>query len=319
MDGISYEVIERYFDKKLADKSENTKRTRLADLRNYDRWLRENGHDDPTEIEANDLDNYLREQKGLGYANYTIESRWETLRGMYEKLGGMMGEMPESPFEDLRRKDYVEKRKAKKDKNSRNGMVYVEPEEVKQLAENVSNPEVRNELLVRLIFQTGIRRREAANIKIEHIWPDDRGIDVFSDKTEEWRTVYYNQSLDFLMDQWLNTHRASIPAAESSPYLFISPRGQISPQRINDIIKEAAENAGIQEEMYNDMSDQTRFRITTHALRHGHGVHAIKCGIDPKSVQLHMGHEDIEQTMDYVRLVQSDVRDAYRGKWTSEV
>lgn len=319
MGEITYQVIERYFEKKLMDKSVGTKKKRLSDLRDFDLWLRENGHDDPTEIGANELDNYFREQKGKGYAPYTISARYETLRGMYEKLGGMMGEMEESPFEDLSRKDYVNKTEAKKDKKSRNGMVYVTHEQLMKLDENVPAPKERNRLMIRLMFQTGMRRGEVANLKIEHVDRERREIEVYSDKTEEWRTVYYNQSLDILIDRWLDIHRSSNPKAESSPYFFITAKGKLRENRVNRIVKRAAENAGIQDEMYTDKSGQTRYRITAHALRHGHGVHSIKCGIDPKSVQKHMGHKDIEQTMDYVRLVESDVRDSYRAKWTAEV
>lgn len=318
MDGITFGAIERYYENKLVDKSKGTKKKRLSDLRDFDLWLRENGHDDATEIEANELDNYFKQQKGEDYAPYTISGRYETLRGMYEKLGGMMGEMEESPFEDLNRKDYVNKMEAKKDKESRNGMVYVTHEQLKKLAENVPKPKVRNELMIRLMFQTGMRRSEVANLKIQHVDTESRVIEVYSDKTEEWRTVYYNQSLDLYMDQWLGAYRSSHPKAESSPYFFITPKGNLQKNRVNRIVKKAAENAGIQEEMYVDKSGQTRYRVTSHALRHGHGVHSIKCGIDPKSVQKHMGHTDIEQTMDYVRLVESDVRDSYRAKWTAE-
>jgi integrase/recombinase XerD len=318
MGEITYGAIERYFENKLMDKSDGTKKKRLSDLRDFDGWLREKGYDDPTEIGANELDNYFREQKGMGYAPHTISTRYETLRGMYEKLGGMMNEMEESPFEDLSRKDYVNKMEAKKDKESPENMVYVTRQELQKLFENVPNPKLRNKLMIRLMFQTGMRRGEVANLKIEHVNTEDREIEVYSDKTEEWRTVYYNQSLDTLIDQWLGAYRSSNPKAESSPYFFITAKGKLRDNRVNRIVKKAAENAGIQEDMYEDMSEQTRYRITAHALRHGHGVHSIKCGIDPKSVQKHMGHKDIEQTMDYVRLVESDVRDSYRAKWAAE-
>lgn len=37
-----------------------------------------------------------------------------------------------------------------------------------------------------------------------------------------------------------------------------------------------------------------RCRVTAHALRHGHGVHSLKSGIDIRTVQKHLGHAKLE-------------------------
>ena len=80
-------------------------------------------------------------------------------------------------------------------------------------------------------------------------------------------------------------------------------------------MKEAAQKAGINEVMYGDKGGGKRWKITLHALRHGHAVEAIKSGIDIRTVQKHMGHSSLEQTMKYLRLIDDDVREQYHGKF----
>ena len=119
------------------------------------------------------------------------------------------------------------------------------------------------------------------------------------------------------MDRWVDGgYRASHNRAPNSEYLFVSdytPR--LEKQRINKIVKEAAQKAGINEVMYEDKGGGKRWKITSHALRHGHAVEAIKSGIDIRTVQKHMGHSSLEQTMKYLRLIDDDVREQYHGKF----
>ncbi|PSP69869.1 hypothetical protein BRC80_10170 [Halobacteriales archaeon QH_9_66_26] len=67
--------------------------------------------------------------------------------------------------------------------------------------------------------------------------------------------------------------------------------------------------------MYEDKGGGKRWKITSHALRHGHAVASLKSDIDVRTVQEHMGHSDISMTMKYLRLIDDDVREAYHGKF----
>jgi integrase/recombinase XerD len=87
----------------------------------------------------------------------------------------------------------------------------------------------------------------------------------------------------------------------------------MAPQTVNyKIVRPAAEEAGIQEVVYTDKNGGQRYRITAHALRHGHGVHALKSGIDVRTVQKHLDHAKLEMTMRYLQLIDSDVKEGYR-------
>lgn len=180
-------------------------------------------------------------------------------------------------------------------------------------------PKLRNKLLIRLMFQTGVRTNEVPRIRLDGIEREERSIEIYSEKTGETRTVFYQPSLDFLLDEWLDGgYRRSFPTSHDSSYLFISREtGRFSDPMVNPIIRNAAEEAGIQEELYETKKDHTRKRVTAQTLRHSHAVHALKSGIDVRTVQKHLGHASLEMTMRYLELIDDDVKDAYQAEFGS--
>ena len=65
--------------------------------------------------------------------------------------------------------------------------------------------------------------------------------------------------------------------------------------------------------MYTDQRGRNCYRNTTHSLRHGHAVHALKEGIDVRTVKKHLGHSKLEMVMKYLQLIDDDVKEAYEG------
>ncbi|MDG5759392.1 tyrosine-type recombinase/integrase [Natronococcus sp. A-GB1] len=302
--------IERHLDRVKGMKSEGTFKRRRVDLRDYNEWLEDQGYGDCASLDWLQIESYLLEQNSKGYAPSTVASKYQSLRELYDFLTDI-DEYDDSPFEKLSRKDYVNGNSSKKFDESE--VIYVTPEDVELMTENVPKPTLRNELIIRLMFQTGVRRSELVSIELEDINREERSIEIWSQKTQSSRTVFYQPSLDLLMEQWIDGgYRDSYLAAAESDHLFLGQKGELKKDRLGNIIKEAAENADIQEVMYEDQQGRKRYRITCHALRHGHAVHALKSGIDIRNLQKHMGHADIERTSEYLQLINDDVREAFR-------
>jgi integrase/recombinase XerD len=305
------DLIQQYLARVESMKSEATHATFKSNLRQFDQWVEREGHD-VRDLDPLELEQFFVEMMNDGYAPNTVASRFESVRGLYKFLCGKLGALDQNPMDDLTRADYVETGTKKHDKA---GVVYVTEEEMEAMCENVPAPTLRNELIIRLLWQTGVRKSELVEIELDDVDRDDRSINIWSNKTKGWRTVYYQSSLDLLMDQWIDGgYRDSFVPAEDSPYLFVTERSeQISTKTVNrKIVKRAAEEAGIQEVMYEDQSGSNRYRVTAHALRHGHGVHALKSGIDVRTVQKHLGHAKLEMTMKYLQLIDEDVKEGYR-------
>jgi len=303
------QYIHDFLDDVESAHSKGTYKVRRRDLRKYNAYLQERDLN-VTEVQPKDGHRFLREQ-GRDHADATVESLYSTLKLLYDFLTGIWAVMEEDdhPLEDLKRTDYQGNGKSK---HTEAELVYLTPDEIEQLCEN-TGPEraLRDELIIRLMFQTGVRRGELAKIKLDDVDREKREIRIRADKTDSWRTVYYQPSLDFLLNQWIEAgFRDSMYPSE---YLFPSDRSEhISDVRLNECIQKAADRAGIQEVLYEDASGSKRYRVTAHALRHGHGVEALKSGLDTKFIQEHMGHEKIETTEKYLRVIDEDVKQAYR-------
>lgn len=301
-----------------ATRKHNTFRMRRADLKRFGEWCLEEGVD-PVEASWRDLDRFLLKEEGVGYKQGTMKARFYSLQVCYEAFSGVFGLREENPVEHLHEEDYL----SVEEGGSGEVYVYVDAQEVDVLANHVGPPAVRNELLIRLTFQTSCRPSTLVRIGIENIDRDKRTIRVFSPKlnsaqrdVDPWRTVVYQESLDHLIRIYLEGgERDRYTAAKSSDGLFLGPKGPLGEAVPNRVVKDAAERAGIQEVLWRDAAGNDRRRITAKALRHGHAVNALKSGVDPRSVQKQMGHEDLETTVDYLRFLKSDLIDAY-GNWS---
>lgn len=302
--------IQKYLNRVKALKSEATYKKRRTDLRQFNEWAEQQGCE-VIEMDSLEIEGYFLRLRQEGYAPNSISGKYSSIFNFYDTLAGKFDIRESNPIADLKRSDYVERNTRKYDETD---VCYVTPQEKEHLAEHVSAPKLRNELMIRLLWQTGIREGELVEIKLDDVNRGRRCVNIWAPKTKESRTVFYQPSLDFLMNQWLDGgYRSSKTYADESEYVFITRQSaQFRPENVNNMVKDAAENAGIQEIMYKDQAGQKRRRITSHALRHGHAVHALKSGIDVRTVQKHMGHSSLEMTMRYLQLIDEDVKEGYQ-------
>ena len=192
---------------------------------------------------------------------------------------------------------------------------YLTDEEMQALYEHAIEPVTRNQLIIGILYQTGLRASELVSIKLDAIDERENRITVWSSKSDEERVVWYQPNLSGLMRRWLRIERQSYPHANDNPYLFVSnDGGKLSTKRLNAIIKKSAEQAGIQEELGEDQAGRTWYRVRTHTLRHTFAREAIKGGMSTKQVQDILGHSSIETTETYLETIESDKREAMRKR-----
>lgn len=167
--------------------------------------------------------------------------------------------------------------------------VVLSPDEVTSLIEAAPNLLYRT--LLMLLYATGLRRAEAANLKVSDIDSSRMLIHVHQGKGSRDRELPLTpKMLDALRGYWRATK------IKPRVYLFPSRQGSIAEQRpISDktvwhACHEAALRAGIVK------------RIGPHTLRHSFATNMLEAGADLRTIQLLLGHRHLKDTALYLHL-----------------
>ena len=161
-------------------------------------------------------------------------------------------------------------------------------EEVARLIDASSSLFERTLLMV--LYGTGMRRAEVARLKIADIDSQRMVLHVVNGKGGKDRDLPLSPAL-------LETLRAHWRWLKPRTYVFPSRMHRNSERPITDKIvwracTEAAKRAGL------------RKKVTPHLVRHSWATHLLEAGTDLRSIQLLLGHEDLEVTARYLHLSQ---------------
>jgi integrase/recombinase XerD len=300
-------------------KSESTVNEYTRHAGDYIQWVERHGID-LFDVKPSEVKDHLGETLEEGYAPGYLKIRRAAIRSLYDEAHHIaesrttdglekvdptdIGANPADPermtmdFSDL-------DKGSKQSQAAKEDYVAVDADDVADMVENVPPSHAKGEdhrLLLKLLFYTGLRKSEVVRIKLSDFDDSDtfrgeRSINIRAIKTDSNRTVYYPPQLVSDLDSWVNgVGRDLILGKRDSEYLFPSPDmapgddEPISHQHVNRVVKESARGAGIQDQMYTDMNGNTRWKITSHSLRHGFAESCIEEGMDLRTLAELMGH-----------------------------
>jgi len=162
-------------------------------------------------------------------------------------------------------------------------------EEVSRLI-NAAGTLFRRTLLMTL-YGTGMRRSELAHLKVGDIDSQRMIIRVVAGKRSKDRDLPLSPAL-------LETLREYWRWRKPKVYLFptrmrrVQSEEPISDKTVWIASNEAAHRAGIHK------------RVTPHTLRHSWATHLLEAGTDLRTIQVLLGHGDLETTAQYLHLSQ---------------
>jgi integrase/recombinase XerD len=272
------------------------------DLIWFDGYLQESGLNSE-EASSLDVDDALATLSDK-YNGTTPGRRWRTINNFYRMMV-KLEVIDQNPCENVDLDDHAISNSTKQsefiDDDSNENLYAPSDEEVDQMIQHAPSERhrVRNQLLIVLMYHTGCRCNEIRQIKIDDIEREDQEIRLrgSTTKTGKARTVRYGDSAVGLLREWLDDGYRSRLKYSHSPYLFISIRSEkMSKSRVNEIVRNAARNAGINEVLYQDASGNDRWKITSHTLRHACGTYMVENGVDIYKVSKYLGHSSIEIT-----------------------
>ena len=299
------EPVQDFLDWYGGFKAESTFANRRGDIQQFERWVNEKGPKDLTNVTGVVVEDYLSHLIGHNkdYAPGTIREKYMSINELFKRMD-KKGYVENNPVEDVvwdQYKGYFEG--SKMEEATRGDPPSASPEEKEKLVEHAPTPKLRSRLLLRILWDTAVRKHEAAKIRLEDIDRERQLIKIGSNKDETYknRVVQWQRKTDDLLTQWLDYGgRASFPEASDSDHLLVGDRSE-KIKKIGTIVVDAADNAGVQKSMYEDANGNDRNKIAPHSLRRGSARQALANGMDMESLRKYLGHKNLEVTQRYVR------------------
>lgn len=171
---------------------------------------------------------------------------------------------------------------------------------------------IRDKTIIGVGYYTGLRVSELANLRLSHVNVEKGLVWVERGKGgEEGWAKYSKEDLGMIVDRWLK-ERGSYLNARDDDHFFVSTCGKgLSPQRIREIVHEAAKRAGIQAKVGEMADGKPIYRVSPHVLRHCFATHASQDGMKFEHIQRQMRHKKPSTTMIYIEEPQEDLFESY--------
>ncbi|MFZ1702114.1 MAG: site-specific tyrosine recombinase [Pyrinomonadaceae bacterium] len=270
-------------EKGLATNSIDSYANDLGKLRD---WTNKNGLD-PLTLTRNDLREWLMDLGAQKLSENSKRRLISAVRGFYKFLM-FDGHVTANPAEDL-----VSPQKG----------VYLprflnrtEIETLLAAPDTSCETGLRDRALLELMYASGLRVSEAANVKIRDI-DLDAGILTTTGKGSKTRRVPVGASAV----EWIRSYLALRRKQENIEIdnMFVSPAGSpINRQTIHAAISEYGKKCGLE-------------GISPHTLRHSFATHLVQNNADIRSVQQMLGHADISTTQIYTHITSAQMKKNY--------
>ncbi len=156
--------------------------------------------------------------------------------------------------------------------------------------------ELRNRILLAIIYDTGMRISEVSSLLIEDVDLERRQVFIRKTKSKRERCVPISKHMARGICNYLKIE---------NPKMFLFERSNqhrglpLSHTRIRGIMKEALLKAGI------------RKKVCIHSLRHTFATHQLEAGQNIYGLKHLLGHADIKNTEIYLHLAQVPQQDFF--------
>ena len=159
----------------------------------------------------------------------------------------------------------------------------------------------RDLALLELFYASGLRLSEICNARLEFLDLDDRFLRI-TGKGNKTRLVPVGEKALAAVNRYLASERPELVTRKTSSHIFLSIRGgPLSPDRVRQIVKERAQQAGIDQNIY------------PHLLRHSFATHLLENGADLRVIQELLGHADIATTQIYTHVDQKRLKAVHKN------
>lgn len=178
---------------------------------------------------------------------------------------------------------------------------YIETDQYLKLVNEVSRPargyarinRVRNTLIVKMLFNTGLRVGELCALNRDSI--RNREFSVIG-KSKDPRPCFITKDLEQDIARYLSMR------SDSNPALFVSNENgkRITPGGIQRMFRLATKKAGLT-------------KVTPHTMRHSFATMLMDEGVDIRHVAALLGHQDLNTTKQYTHVKDYTLHQIYEN------
>ncbi|MDD4932506.1 MAG: tyrosine recombinase [Methylacidiphilaceae bacterium] len=273
------------------DHSVNTQVTNRLLLEAFARWAIEKKLANPAAVTIEHVHEYLAEERGRGLAPGSLKAAIVALRHLFSFLR-QEGVIPVDLSQDLDLPKI----------GLRIPRVLTEKDMCQLLA--IEHPQteegVRNRAIVEVLYGAGLRATELVDLRLTSFLPGERLLRVLGKGRKE-RMVPLGGAAIGALEEYLQKSRPRLLGLRRSDFLFLKRGGRpLSRFSINQLLLQLARKAGL------------RRGIHPHLLRHSFATHLLHRGADLRSLQLLLGHADLDTTQIYTHVEIDRLREVHR-------
>jgi integrase/recombinase XerC len=289
------DAILEEFDEYLAlerGRSDHTRRAYLGDLRSLFEFLGQRVPDAGlASLSLPVLRSWLAAQATAGAARTTVARRTSAVK-TFTAWAVRRGLMPSDPATRLQ----MPKARRTLPAVLRQDQALDAMSAAKSGAQQGDPLALRDQLIVELLYATGIRVSELCGLDIDDIDTPRRVLRVLG-KGNKQRTVPFGEPAAVALQAWLADGRPALAVADSGPALLLGARGRrIDPRQARTVVHQTV--AAV------DGAPD----IGPHGLRHSAATHLLEGGADLRVVQELLGHSTLATTQLYTHITVARLR-----------
>jgi integrase/recombinase XerD len=157
----------------------------------------------------------------------------------------------------------------------------------------------RNRVILEILYDTAIRRAEAAGIRLHDLDLGSGYLRVIG-KGDKERVVPLSRRVCALVETYITAVRPGYVRGSDPGYLILNRWGRrMNPNGIWAVVKRCAKLAGMEK------------TVSTHTLRHACATHMLKNGAPTRHLQQMLGHESLESTQLYTHVTINDLKEIH--------
>lgn len=262
----------------------------------------EHGIQDLREVRREEIKGYLEYIKGLvskktgkKYKENSLKSMIRGVKVLYKSLY-VGGHILSNPCQDIK---WVAGIKGKRE--------VLREEEINKVLESIgidSLVGLRDRTIFELMYSSGLRCVEVANLKVEDIDIERRYLVIRGSKFGKDRVVPVSKVAVKFLKQYLGA-----VSRKRGEYVFVNMGlrkrerwKKLAASSISGRFREVLKRAG-----------ELREGISAHSIRHACATHLLEHGADVRYVQELLGHESIETTVQYTHALYENLKRVYKS------